>query len=587
MGTVFSRICEKGRKKKTGNLQSKLTMPVLLAVAAIFLLVLLVGIIYYNSAYRDMEISDCQKQLDKAAYSVSKMQNSVENVAKQVAVSDAVQDGIQNSVRTSADYFVKANNIQKTLGTYTFIMDYIQEVLIYTKEGDTYTSLLFRGKFDPNQELWYQNFKATGVNKGYTEVYSATVAQDGRKQQVISYVLTYYSILNYNNELGDIIISVDYASIEKMAELDNDLLKGYAIYDMSGTEILKKGNVENTYDNISETEKTRSEDEDGNIYLISRELESGWIMVAEISGEALQSRLLFVEILIVALFLILAFLIVSALTYNIKKVVKPINRLSQAAEQLGEGNFDVSVDVTTGDEVEILANTFNKMVKDVRHYTELSVEHEKIIRKSQVDQLLLQINPHFIYNTLNSIVYMARINGNKDIEEFVNAFISLLQSTLRVENKVYTTLGEELKNVENYLILQKYRYMDKFEAKIDCPQELQTYLVPKVILQPIVENAIFHGIAPMEGKGKLDVSVKILHNKLRIIIEDNGIGMSKELAEKMFDEKYVSGGSMRKIGIANVYRRIKEICGEEYGFCIESELGKGTKVVIDLPLKEK
>ena len=118
-----------------------------------------------------------------------------------------------------------------------------------------------------------------------------------------------------------------------------------------------------------------------------------------------------------------------------------------------------------------------------------------------------------------------------------------------------------------------------------CPEELKEYLVPKVILQPIVENAIFHGIAPLEGKGKLIISVEEKSGKLCIIVEDNGIGMSDDMIEKLFDEKYIAGNGMRKIGIANVYRRIKEICGEEYGFHIDSRRGVGTRVIIDLPLK--
>lgn len=340
-----------------------------------------------------------------------------------------------------------------------------------------------------------------------------------------------------------------------------------------------------TYIDLKAADTGRYVDEEGNICLISDELSNGWIMVTEISGHLLHRQILLVEIMIVVAFLIVAFLMLAVLFVNIRKVVRPINRLSVAAEQFGTGNFDVSVGVTTGDEVEILANAFNKMVKDVQRYTEMSVEHEKIIRMSQVDQLLLQINPHFIYNTLNSITYMARMEGNKEIEKFVNAFISLLQNTLRVENKIFITLEEELKNVENYLILQKYRYMDKFREEIVCPAELSKYLVPKVILQPVVENAIFHGIAPMEGQGELRIKVEKKEDRLRITVSDNGIGISEDMKDRLFDDKYTVKNGMRRIGIANVSQRIRDICGDRYGVHIESKIGEGTAVIIDLPLK--
>ena len=579
------KMCKKISSRMPEGLYRKLTLPTLLIIAVTFLIISIICIIYYKGAYQEREISNQRQQMDKVVYGISTIQGTVENVSKQIVASESIQHSIQNRGKITAESFKAADDIQNMLSTYTFIMDYIQEVLIYTNDGNTFSSSAFRYEFEPSAEQWYLDFKETGESKGYTNVHTTTVAQNGRRGEVISYVMTFYSMSDYNQELGDLVISLEYTPIEKMAALDMSLLEGYAVYNERGEQVIGKGKIGIAYDELLDIGENRFKDKDGNIYLISNELSNDWIIVTEVSGRLLNRQVLFVEVMIVLAFVVLAFLIAVVMSVNIKKVVGPINRLSMAAEQFGKGNFDVSVNVNTGDEVEILANAFNKMVLDVQRYTEMIVEHEKIIRTSQVDQLLLQINPHFIYNTLNSITYMARIEGNKNIEEFVNAFISLLQSTLRVENKVYTTLGEELRNVENYLILQKYRYADKFEEYMYCPEELKEYHVPKVILQPIVENAIFHGIAPLEGKGKLIISVEEKSGKLCIIVEDNGIGMSDDMIEKLFDEKYIAGNGMRKIGIANVYRRIKEICGEEYGFHIDSRRGVGTRVIIDLPLK--
>lgn len=578
---------KRNRIKKNRNLQPKLMLPVLYAVAVTFVVILTVSIIYYKSAYQEREISNQRKQMDKAVYAVSAIQSMVENISQQIAVSGAVQENSLYQEKPAADYFVAVDNIQNELRTYTFVMDYIKEILVYTSDGRGYSSFLSRDKFELDQEEWYRDFKKAEEGKGYTKVHRMTTSQSGRTQEVISYILPYYSLLDYNQELGDLIISLDYVSIKKMAMLDMSLLNGYALYDHHGEQLLGEGKMTLSYDSIMKIKGGQYTDEKGNICLVSRELENGWVMTAEISGRLMYRQILSVGLIIAAAFLLLAFLIIIALSCNVRKVVEPINHLSQAAEQFGKGNFEVSVDVHTGDEVEILANAFNKMVQDVQFYTEMSVEHEKIIRRSQVDQLLLQINPHFIYNTLNSITYMARIEGSKDIEQFVNAFISLLQNTLRIEDRVYISLQEEIKNVENYLILQKYRYMGKFDEEIICEEKLREYLVPKVILQPIVENAIFHGIAPLEGKGKLIISVSRSKEKLYIIVEDNGIGMSDTRIRHMFDPEYIDRDGMRKIGISNVYRRIKEICGEEYGFRIESKVGIGTRVFIELPLKRE
>lgn len=569
------------------SLYPKLTIPVLLAVAVTFLLLLAGCFAYYQNSYIAREISNQRNQMDKVAYSINTIQEAVENVSKQVAISEVVQKSLPYPVKPSADFFVARDSIQNALGSYVFIMDYIQEVMIYTKNKETYSSLQIRDRFYPKKESWYQEFKESGEQKGYTKVHSTTISQNGTRSNILSYVLTCYSISNHTEELGDIIINLDYDSIEKVAALDTSLLEGYAIYNKNGEAVIEKGKVELPFTDISKTNGGQLKDKEGNIYLISTELGYDWIFVSEISGQTLQGQIENVQIMIILVFLLLTALISFVLFHNVRKVVEPINRLSLAAEQIGEGKFEVSVDVNTGDEVEILASAFNKMVLDVQHYTEMSVEHEKIMRRSQVDQLLLQINPHFIYNTLNSIVYMARLEGNQDIVKFVNAFISLLQNTLHVENKVFISLEEELKNAENYIVLQKYRYMDKFDEEIRCPEELKIYQVPKVILQPIVENAIFHGIAPMEGRGKLTVRIEKKQDVLEIVVEDNGIGMTEDMKNRVLGDGYVNKSGMRKIGMANVKRRIKEICGEEYEFRIKSEQGIGTKVIMELPLKEE
>lgn len=569
------------------KLQKKLTIPVLLTITVIFMVMLFIIIGYYHKSYKDREIKSQRAQMDQAIASISMTQSTVENIAKQIAVSTVVQNDINVPEQAVANNYVSQTSAKNALRTYTYVMDYIQEIMIYTNTKRTYSSMQSRDKFYPEKEEWYAEFKADGKTKGYTNVHMSAPTQNGRTRKVISYILTYYSVENYEQKLGNLIISLDYSYLENLATRDMSLLEGYAVYDDEGTSVIQNGRIGLDYETLKDNMDGKITDKYGNIYLVSKGMNQGWIMVTEISSHLMQKKIIVVEVFLIFIFVILMVLIVGILSTSIKKVVHPINRLSEAAAQFGKGNFDVSVDVRTGDEIEVLANVFNKMVQDVQHYTKMSLEHEKAIRRSQVDQLLLQINPHFIYNTLNSIVYMAKIKGDSAIIEFTNAFISLLQGTLRVENAVYISLEEELKNVENYLVLQKYRYMDKFDEKIECPDRLLHCMVPKVILQPIVENAIFHGIASMDGRGLLSIIVTQQEKNLQIVVEDSGVGMSKEAAAELLNGHQENRGGMRKIGIANVYRRIKEICGEEYGFMVQSNVGEGTRVIITLPMKEK
>ncbi|MDD3361371.1 MAG: histidine kinase [Hespellia sp.] len=575
----------KNKKNFRKSFRTKLITSVLIIIGALFLAMIFGSLVFYQKTYRQQEISNQTQQIERISSTLATLQLSIENIAKQVAVSEALQENISVPITPSADYFVSQDSINSALRTYTYIIGDIEEVMVYTKDGITFSSYTNRGQFVPENESWYTDFKATGEQKGYTDVHLGSTKQNGRTNRMISYVLTYYSLLDHRKEMGDLILSIDYDKLEDNTKLDMEMLKGYGVYNERDEKILGDGEVDMSVSEIKKQNLTQWTDKKGNIYLCSKEMRGGWFMVVEISSAQMQKQLWFIGLIIALVFILLAAAISLAIIKIINRVIEPVNRLSEAAGLVGQGNFDVTVEVHTGDEIEVLADGFNQMARNVRDYMQASIEQEKIRRRSQVDQLLLQINPHFIYNTLNSIVYMARMEGNQDIEKFVNAFILLLQSTLHVKGGVYITLEEELKNVENYLVLQKYRYLNKFQEELDCPEELLNCQVPKVILQPLVENAIFHGIAPMEGKGILKIKVTQLEDNLNIVLEDNGIGMTQDAVESLLTNGEKNMGGMRKIGVSNVLNRIKEICGIEYGFVIESRVSHGTKITIVLPVK--
>jgi len=187
-----------------------------------------------------------------------------------------------------------------------------------------------------------------------------------------------------------------------------------------------------------------------------------------------------------------------------------------------------------------------------------------------------------------SIEYMAKMSGNHQIADFANAFISLLQSTLDVRDSIYNTVAAELTTVENYLCLQKYRYDDKFTYEIDCDEELKECEILNVMLQPAVENAIFHGIAPKEENGRLKIAIRREGDSLHVMVADDGIGMSAETLNELTKPDHNPNGGVRKIGVANVRDRIREIFGQPYGLTIESELGIGTRVIMTDPyMKQK
>lgn len=572
------------RREKTGKLQPKLTRIVLATVFAACLLIYVIVIYTSYHYYRTQEINNQRYQLDKTASQISMLQNTVANLAKQVTYDDVIQSSIAEKASSTGTYLYQRRNAQATLTNYSHIMDAIHEVLIYTNEGITFTSREIRDAFDPEKNEWYQNWEATGRKSGYTEAHRSEPNQSGYTEDIISYVCSYYSVEQARHEMGKLIISVDYEELQRLAYLESDLLKGYALFDSQKQPLVQSGEMNLTYDEIMDAQQDGLlTAEGGNVFLISDNMQDGWVLVSEISGIGLVGRSLASYVHLIVIFVLILIGLMLVLRNLIRNIVNPINQLSNAVEEVGRGNFDLSVQIHTNDELEMLADVFNKMVVDIRELMHESVEHEKAIRRMQIENLMLQINPHFIYNTINSIVYMARMSGNHQIADFANAFVSLLQSTLNVRNSVYNTVREELKTVENYLILQKYRYADKFVYHIQCEEELMDCQILNVMLQPAVENAIFHGISPKDGKCVLTISIHREKDDLILCVEDDGVGMSQERLAELFTDEHAHKGDVRKIGVANVRDRIREIYGEPYNLKIESESGVGTRVIMHVP----
>jgi two-component system sensor histidine kinase YesM len=272
------------------------------------------------------------------------------------------------------------------------------------------------------------------------------------------------------------------------------------------------------------------------------------------------------------------------LVYFIRGYTRPIEQLYQAAVSVSEGSLETKVNIRTNDELELLGNAFNQMLDSINSYIVQMEQHEKEKKEMELEQLLLQINPHFIYNTLNTIVYMAQIKGHDDIIQYTNAFIGLLQDTLKIEKEgSLVGLDAEIATIQKYLMLMSYRYPNRFQTIYSIDESVEMCRVPSVMLQPIVENAIFHGLAISKKPGVLEISAKRQDEDVVIEVEDNGCGMSEETLRKIWTDEGNNRDTMRKIGISNVRKRLKAMYGENCSFTIESEEGKGTRVRIRIP----
>ncbi len=284
--------------------------------------------------------------------------------------------------------------------------------------------------------------------------------------------------------------------------------------------------------------------------------------------------------------ILLAFvlLLVIVLTMMIVTgIIRPIQELSEVTRRISQGDFTARAEVETEDEVEALADSINSMTESIEGFVHKIKEDEGKMRRADLRLLQEQINPHFLYNTLDTIVWL--IEGN-DSDKAVNMVVSLSEFFRLVlsKGKEYITIQEEELHIKSYLKIQQVRYRDILEYEIRIDPRLYRYKILKLTLQPLVENSLYHGIKYKRAKGIITVTGEMEEGRIRLRVEDNGVGMEPEELENLQAEIMKPCKDTGKgFGLANVNERIRMNFGSEYGMTIRSEAGKGTVVDILIP----
>ncbi|WP_180951159.1 sensor histidine kinase [Marasmitruncus massiliensis] len=275
-------------------------------------------------------------------------------------------------------------------------------------------------------------------------------------------------------------------------------------------------------------------------------------------------------------------MIIMAISYT---MTKPLQQLSEAMRRLQAGDFSQQIKTERRDEIGRLISSFNYMAKKIDTLIN-EVYQEKIAQKNaEIKALQSQINPHFLYNTLDSINWMAIDRGAYDVSDIIIALGDLMKYSVDQHSSM-VRLEQEMRYVVSYLRIQKNRLEEKLQYEIEIPVALITCLVPKLMLQPIVENAITHGIEPMKQGGLIRIEGRESNGIIYIEVSDNGKGMDQETLERIMHHIDHEDEGFTNIGVRNVHKRIQLHYGDEYGLEIESAPGKGTKIIIRIPHRE-
>ncbi len=318
------------------------------------------------------------------------------------------------------------------------------------------------------------------------------------------------------------------------------------------------------------------------LYSISRSSKTGWTVVDSVRVEELLRKSNKAQSLYI---LVAAGLMAVALFFSrfiAKSITQPIQKLCDSMERVQEGDFAVSdVVVDSANEIGSLTTSFNAMTHRIQDLMEQNIREQEAKRKSELKALQSQINPHFLYNTLDSIIWMAEGKKNEEVVLMTASLARLLRQSISNEDEV-VSIGQEVEYARCYLTIQKMRYKDKMEFQIDVEPSILNIRLIKLVLQPIIENAIYHGLKYKESKGFLLVKGFLKDGNAVIQVIDDGVGMEPEVLEHIYEKHKVNYRS-NGVGVYNVQKRLQLYYGSEYGITYKSEKGKGTTATITIP----
>lgn len=264
-----------------------------------------------------------------------------------------------------------------------------------------------------------------------------------------------------------------------------------------------------------------------------------------------------------------------------------LNEFIHAMESVRNRNYDIRIKEYKNAEINSLGRAFNEMMDELRELIRNKYESQILLNEMEIRFLQHQMNPHFLFNVLLIIQIKAKRSGNETIYKMVSKLSALLRASIYTNNVDRITVGEELEYTEFYLYLQKMRFEDRFFYKIIVEdEELKKSIIPKFVIEPIVENAVIHGIENIENEGVIRIVLKKMGTDLLVTVQDNGAGFDvKEYFNSL--EQAENGSSREKIGLKNVDLRLRHIYGEEYRIKIKSKINTGTTIYIKIPIEER
>ena len=597
------------KKKQKSSLKNRaLSQTAVLIIVTMCIMVTVFYMVFHSRAFNERGKYEEENLINMEAYLNSYLEE-VDSIAKNVNYNYYLQDYLETVIKEEDDYV--DGGIGKNMRSYEMSSQAFSDTLL--SRADISSIMIFGKKkmllnrsmytyqkvaLDYSKLDWYakavakpQDAIITGPNRhSFFDTDDEVISLSREVQSYENGTFRGVILINLNmNKITEICNSFQEKQ-ENFICIIND--KGELVYEQqNGKERFAFDEKENRQELNTALGKTKEScfrlNYRGEKYLVTRTdmKTTGWTLVSMVPYKSVMAETMAISgvmILAVVITLIVTLLLLNRILTG---VVKPLKKLEKYMVQVNPDNMDQRMEILTDDEIGHLSMKFNQMMDRIRNLKEQVIEEQEDKRKYELQALQAQINPHFLYNTLDSIIWMAETNDS-NIVAMTEALAKLFRISLNKGNEEIS-LERELEHVKNYLIIQSMRYADKFTYEILVEPGVERCRTIKLILQPIVENCIYHGIKKKRGTGKITIRAYRREQDLIIEVSDDGCGMPEEICRKILSDEIESENiSGSGIGVKNVNERIQLRFGKKYGLSYSSEEGVGTTVTYVLPYNE-
>ncbi|WP_418261701.1 sensor histidine kinase [Eubacterium sp.] len=589
---------KKGLKERKGSLIIKIMAAIIIGVVLIsqinILLVNKFSKDFFSEVYGDSQ----EKNIEKIQEDLEEFFGSIEKTFDNISTSYDINMYYSGKNSSSVDKFIAMHNMQKSFQNAFESKLSGTTVLLVSKEGEISVN---------NNDVLTKEWKEIKQNEVFNEArknnrklcYSYVDEGFTYATKSSSIILGVKALRNMNNKLyGYGVILIPDSELDNFYRYGENQYNSISIIDSNGM-IVSSTDKYQIGETDTELQKITNEmlEKEITVEKMEKNAKTNMVLCKKIpyvdyslcftvdANEAIESLynistlMWYIAIITGAVLLVIYILV--------RRTMSPLRQLGRKMSYVAKGDFNQYAEVTGDGEIQELAKSYNRMLHDINHYVDSIIEIQKQKRQAEIHALQMQINPHYIYNTLTSIKWLIMQGDTVKSTKAIDAFIKLLRSTISKSDE-YISVEEEIENLKNYMYINEIRYGEKIKTEffisINEPDQL---MIPKMILQPFIENAFFHGF-PEGQNGEIFVCVREKAEKLIVEIIDNGVGMDERQVNEL-----ENGKSSRKsehftgIGINNIRDRLKLIYENQYELKIKSSLGEGTTVTVVLPIQHK